>query len=76
MTGQLPTILMSDGVDRVMPSEGRKNSLCPFLGENPFFDFLPSSCLQSSLNVSQPGRESGTEKERGGGICGLPGGSH
>lgn len=65
MTGQLPTILISDGADRVMPSEGRKNSLCPFLGENPFFDFLPSACLQSSLNVSQPGRESGMEKRGG-----------
>lgn len=51
----------------------KKNSLCLFffffLAENPFFDFLlPSSCLQSRLNVSRPGRRRA--------ICGLPGGSH
>lgn len=35
MTGQLPTILISDGVDRVMPSEGRKKlPLSLFRGES------------------------------------------
>lgn len=57
------TILISDGVDRVTPFEGRGGSFCLFSGENPFFRFFSSFCLHSSLNVSQPQRE--TEKEKG-----------
>lgn len=68
------TTLISDGVDRVTPLEGRGDSLCPFYRENPFFDFLSSLCLHLSLNVSQPESEGDRERERE--ICGLLGESH
>lgn len=57
------TILISDGVDRVMPVEGRGDSVCPFSGENAFCGFLSSLCLHSRLNVSQPERQ--RERDRG-----------
>lgn len=59
------TILISAGVDQVTSLERRENTFCPFFRGESFFYFLSSLCLHSSRNVSQPGREWGTEKERG-----------